>query len=404
MITDDLYKSYLQSAGNNLSQIYQNQSDDIQNVTFMSDINYKKAYILTPYDGWQYVDIKYWKHTNPSISSDAVDYYIQFRPHVNYPVGSYIIIPNDTSYDLGLSDEELENPFLQPVDSRNSWWMIVGKDAGNAFVRYIVQQCNWDFKWIHNGKICHSFGVNKIANSYTSGVYIASTTSRLDDLTQAWLPDVYQLYGDRYKDMLDDNRTLGFSQRFMIGYNDLNPKVYIVTKIKDFTPKGIIKLSLKQDDYDEHRDNVNLGVCNYYNDMGEIQVDTPTQSEDKSYSKIVWKMLNANNELIDVPDNFDTRLYIGRPSYFKAVFYDSNGNVVTNKKAEWRIELDNTQYDLDNDEKYYVNLLKVTSFEDNTMIIRPSKANSIKGKYFIISVSDSDGNYTSSTKVEVADE
>lgn len=401
MITDDLYKSYLESAGNNLSQIYQNQSDDIQNVTFMSDINYKKAYILTPYDGWKYIDIKYWKHTNPSISSDAVDYYIQFRPHVNYPVGSYIIIPNDTSYDLGLSDEELENPFLQPVDSRNSWWMIVGKDAGNAFVRYIVQQCNWDFKWIYNGKIYHSFGVNKIANSYTSGVYLASTTSRLDDLTQAWLPDVYQLYGDRYKDMLDDNRTLGFSQRFMIGYNDLNPKVYIVTKIKDFTPKGIIKLSLKQDDYDEHRDNVSLGICNYYNDMGEIQVDTPAKSEDKSYSKIIWKMLNANNELVDIPDNFDTRLFIGKPSYFKAVFYDSNGNIVSNKKAEWRIELDDNS---ENNKDYYVNLLKVTSFEDNTMIIRPSKANSIKGKYFTISVSDSEGNYTSSTTVEVADE
>lgn len=401
MITDDLYKSYLQSAGNNLSQIYQNQSDDIQNVTFMSDINYKRAYILTPYDGWQYVDIKYWKHTNPSISSDAVDYYIQFRPHVNYPVGSYIIIPNDTSYDLGLNDEELKNPFLQPVDSRNTWWMIVGKDAGNAFVRYIVQQCNWDFKWIYNGKICHSFGVNKIANSYTSGVYLASTTSRLDDLTQAWLPDVYQLYGDRYRESLDDNRTLGFSQRFIIGYNDLNPKVYIVTKIKDFTPKGIIKLSLKQDDYDEHRDNVSLGVCNYYNDMGEIQVDSPAKSEDKSYSKIIWKMLNANNELVDIPDNFDTRLFIGKPSYFKAVFYDSNGNIVSNKKAEWRIELEDNSED---NKDYYVNLLKVTSFEDNTMIIRPSKANSLKGKYFTISVSDSEGNYTSSTTVEVADE
>lgn len=402
MLTSDLYKDYLDSSGNNLSQIYQNQSDDIQNITFKTDINYKKAYILTPSDGWQYIDIKYWKHTNPSIVSDAVDYYIQFRPHVNFPIGSYIIIPNDTSYDLGLNDEELVNPFLQPVENRKTWWMIVDKDAGNAFVRYIVQQCNWDFKWIYNGKICHSFGINKIANSYTSGIYIASTTSRLDDLTQAWIPDVYQLYGDRYKDCLDDNRTIMFNQRFMIGYNDLNPKVYIVTKIKDFTPKGLIKLSLKQDDYDEHRDNVKLGICNYYNDMGEIQVEeTIKESTDKNHFRIIRKMLNDKDELVDIPDNYDTRLFIGKESYFKAEFINEDGKVISDKKAEWRIEL------VDNQEvnaNYYVGLLKLTSFDDNILIIRPSKANSLKGKYFNIIVSDSSGNFSSSYMVEVANE
>lgn len=408
MITSDMYKRYLQSSGDNLSQIHQNESDEIQNITFKSDINYKRAYILTASNGWEYIDIKYWKHSNPSLSKDAVDNYIQFRPHINFAIGTYIIIPDDTSYDLGLSEDELKNPFLQPVDERTKWWLIVGRDFGNAFVRYMVQQCNWDFKWIYNGKICHSYGLNKMANSYTSGVYNSEYTSRLDDLSQAWIPDVFQLYGTNYSDVLDDNRTIIYGNRFLIGYNELNPKVYQVTKVKDYTPKGIIKLSLKQDEFDEHRDNPKLGICDYYNDMGEIQVveTEPTSIDTLKKSKIVWQTLDSKNELIDVPDNFDTRLFVGKESYFKVVFYEGDKEVSV-ENAEWRIELVENQYselELKHNAEYYEGLLKMTTFEDNTIVIRPSKANSIKGMYFNLIVSDRDGDYSSSYMVEVANE
>ena len=39
-----------------------------------------------------------------------------------------------------------------------------------------------------------------------------------------------------------DTRTIMHKQRFFMSNNDLDPNIYEVTKIKDITPQGIIKL------------------------------------------------------------------------------------------------------------------------------------------------------------------
>lgn len=163
----DSYMKMLTTRGANLGQVKKNQSDFIMDTTFTRDPEYKLAYILTK-DGWEWVDIKYQKHATPSILRDAVDHYVQFRPKVHYPVGSYIIIPDDTSPDINLTEEELEKPFSQDPKNRTQWWLIVGRDDANAFVRYNVLKCNWNFQWVRNGKICSVFGATRNANSYTS--------------------------------------------------------------------------------------------------------------------------------------------------------------------------------------------------------------------------------------------
>ena len=90
------YKKYLSSHGNSLGNIKRKQSDILMNSTFTRDPAYKKVYILTK-DGWKWEDAKYQEHSVQSISKDAVDYYLQFRPKIHYPVGSYVIVPDDTS-------------------------------------------------------------------------------------------------------------------------------------------------------------------------------------------------------------------------------------------------------------------------------------------------------------------
>lgn len=161
------YKTLLSSRGQNLGNIKKEQSDNIMDITFMRDPTYKKVYILTK-DGWKWEDAKYQFHSTPSIAKDAVDYYLQFRPKVHYPIGSYVIVPDDTSPDINLKGEELSRPFMQPVSERTQWWMIVGRDDANAFVRYNILKCNWEFKWIYDEKIYRSFGIVRNANSYTS--------------------------------------------------------------------------------------------------------------------------------------------------------------------------------------------------------------------------------------------
>ena len=161
------YKTLLSSQGSNLSEIKKKQSQQVINNTFNRDPNYKKVYILTQ-DGWKFEDAKYQFHTAKSILRDDVDYYLQFRPGVHFPIGSYVIVPDDTAPEINLSEEELKKPFTQPIKKRTQWWMIVNRDNANTFVRYNILPCNWNFQWIHEGKICSCFGAIRSANSYTS--------------------------------------------------------------------------------------------------------------------------------------------------------------------------------------------------------------------------------------------
>lgn len=167
MITPKNYKQLLSSRGTSQGDIRKKQSDFIMNSTFTRDVAYKKVYILTP-DGWVFTDAKYQTHTAQSIAKDAVDCYLQFRPSVHFPIGTYVIVPDDTSPDLNLTDSEMRNPFTQPIEKRTQWWMIVGRDNANAFVRYNILQCNWNFQWIYDGEVQNCFGCVRNANSYTS--------------------------------------------------------------------------------------------------------------------------------------------------------------------------------------------------------------------------------------------
>ena len=391
------YKNYLSSRGNNLSQIKRTQSDIIMNNTFTSDPTYKKVYILTK-EGWKWEDAKYQFHTAPSISKDAVDYYLQFRPKVHYPVGSYVIVPDDTSPNINLESSELNNPFTQPTDKRTQWWLIVGRDEANAYVRYMILKCDWDFRWIYKGKLMSCWACSKSASSYTSGRWTDEISSSLDNLTNSWLPDTYHVYGDKLEELgMCDTRTVFYNQRFFLSNNDLEPKIYQVTKVLDINPQGIVKLSIKQDELNEKRDNIELRVCDYYTDEGDILVDIPISDipDMSKTSTINWYTVDDYGELIDAPE---TKLELGTIYYFGTIFSEHNID------PQWKIELIDEYNEFNNEEKeYYIGLMKLTKFDNTTLALKPAKASSLKGKRFTLSVSDVNGEYHSSIELEVSE-
>lgn len=371
------------------------QSDMIMDTTFTRDPTYKKVYILTK-EGWKWEDAKYQFHSTPSISKDPVDYYLQFRPKVHYTIGSYVIVPDDTSPNINLTDEEIEKPFTQPTTNRTQWWIIVGRDEANAFVRYMILKCDWDFRWIYKGKLMTCWGCSKNANSYTSGKWVDNMSASLDDLTQSWIPDVYHVYGEKLTELgMHDTRTIMHGQRFFMSNNDLDPKIYEVTKIKDINPQGIIKLSIKQDDLNEKRDNIELRVCDYYTDEGDVKVDIPVDNtpDTEKQSAISWMTIDINGELTN---GVETTLEIGSTYYFEVKF--SHPNI----DPQWKIELiDNNNEFTEKDRAYYIGLMKLTKFDTTTLALKPAKASSLKDKKFILSVSDSNGEYYSSIELEV---
>lgn len=403
MITSDMYKTMLNVKGKNLSQVRQYNSAMVMNATFTGDIGYKRVYILDKEEGWKYEDAKYSKHATPSILKDAVDYYLQFRPRVHYPVGTYVFIPNDMDYNIGFEEEDPVDPFKDENFDVNKLWLIVGKNDANEFVRYNIIKCNWNFRWIArvNGenKILNVWGAVRNANSYTSGVWTADYTTALDNITNAWIPDIFLLYEDKLSDYdLCDTRYLRHEHRFMLTHNKLDPKVYTVTKVQDLVPQGIIKLTLKQDELNNVRDNVDLMLCDYYNSFGEVVTKQESHIDDTARS-FLWSAIVDENGVLQRNQEQDNILHIAVISYFNVEFFLKGK--LQDLNAEWRINY-NGSSELSEDEiKHLCDLMVMRQIDKSTISIKPAKTNKLIGEKFILSVQDSNGDYASSIELEV---
>ena len=188
----------------------------------------------------------------------------------------------------------------------------------------------------------------------------------------------------------------------MITNSDYEPHCYQVTKVQEMTPQGVIKLSLKQDDFNENRDNPLLRICDYYTDEGNLLVNIDPAQKPRDIAKytstITRKGMNADGELVDMTED-SLILDKGIASYFVVSFM--KGSKPDMVDPEWKISLIDDQNYSQEDVKYYTNLLSVTEFDNSVVAIKPGKAGSLSGKKFRLSVSDKNGNYYSSIDLEV---
>ena len=390
MIGVNDYIGYMRQKGDSLGDLRKRNADKLMNYYFKGDTGYKRVYILDPDEGWKFTDARFSKHAIQSLASDEVDSYLQFRPKEHYPVGTYVFIPDDTKTTL---DIDFENPLKGNVADL---WLIVQRNDNKQFVRYLVLRVNYNFKWVVGYKdyrqVLTCYGSHRNANSYTSGVWNDHLVTSLDNITRSWIPDTYYLYGDKLDDYgLSDTRTITHQVRMMISNNTLHPDCYMVTKVNAMAPQGIIKLTYKEDDYNPKRDNVELGVCDYYNNEGDIVVEEPTV-EPTVTSQIEYMVVNADGEL-EVSSEFPT-LTIGNTYYYHAIFDDNT------LSRQWRITLigdydDETRYALER-------LMVIRNIDDETISLRPGKSNKIKGLTYELSVSDINGNNAAAITVEVA--
>lgn len=223
----ELYKKRLLQQGTYMGEALKNQSDMIMNHTFTNDIAYRKCYIND-----KPVDAKYITYTYYSISKDAVDYHLQFRPGVHYSIGTYVSIPDD-------------------VGDYNTW-LIVGRSDEPQFVKYNILLCNWVFKWIYENEIQECVGVLRKRNSYNGGTWRDRLTTIVENQNQFIVPTN------------NISQTINYDCRLLISDNKINPIAWKVSKIEDTFPSGIIIFTLSQDAYDPNRDNKELMIADYY--------------------------------------------------------------------------------------------------------------------------------------------
>jgi len=269
MISLDTYKNTLSNKGRYLGEVRKTEADRMIDNTFTLDHNFRIVYVQLSEDEYEEAnhdecivyndmyfqrrDAKYQRHAAQSILADSVDYYLQFRPGTTATIGRYVIIPDEQSFEPNIEDI-------------NQWWLLVMKNDLRQFPRYMVLKCNWNFQWIHDGALHSCLGCLRDASSYTSGIWTADISTTVDDITSAWMP-------------FDENtETIRYDYRFMISNNRTHPRVFKVSKLEDTIPEGLLKMTLKQDFYNESRDHVELRICDYYDEFGHERIGASDDS------------------------------------------------------------------------------------------------------------------------------
>lgn len=327
-----------------VGQIIKEQSDFAMEETWNHDPQSKVCYIYDYYHddqpllnkGMKYnkttkckIDAKFIVTKYSSISSDQVEYHLMFRPtqprqfdegdslfyyEKNYAtryksewaVGLYIDIPDDT----GLYRK----------------WLIVAKEIGNQFIKFSILPCDYKLCWIElndNKRIKRQmWGCLRNQKSYTSGIWAGDRLVSLDNVNQIWLP--MNLITERIHYIAEDSED---NQRLIISSLSPNPAVWIVSKIQDISPFGILKLTYKQTVFDEHKDYIDWDTgdmyADYYiNDIAPID-DIPVTTD-------ISKITALNN-------------YIKLGGSYKLLtvnFFDEQGNNINSKYVD-NITLDN---------------------------------------------------------------
>ncbi len=246
-------------------------------------------------------------------------------------------------------------------------------------------------------------------------MWTSDYTTQLDNITNGWVPDTHWLYGDEglKRFNLCDTRYMEHEQRFVMSHNKINPKVYEITKVVDLNPMGVINLTLKQDEWDEKRDNKELLICNYYDDTGETQIVIPeAEPQDTTLTSYIYTAhINEDGELeLDMVDQ-ETRdrdynkLKINGTYYFVAEYYTGTvgGEQVIDpdRKSEWKLNLKDTDGLTDAEIKHLDNMMVMEIIDDNTISIHPKRAKTLIGHTFKLTVTDMTGESRSTMDVEV---
>lgn len=220
----------------------------------------------------------------------------------------------------------------------------------------------------------------------------------IDNITKFWLPSIHYLYGDKASEYdLYDTRTLAIQDRVMITINDINPSCFMISKLQDVSPKGVLKLTLKQDDFNPKRDNVDLKICDYYTDSGDPVIPAPVVDPHPHYvSTIHYMYINDDGEL--AYDMAYPVFKIGTQHYFGVDFSDEG------VEAKWHIDLVNDNNELSDSERVAIEkLITIREVGPTSISLKFGKSNKLKGKSFNLTVSDIDGKYKSFITLEVAE-
>jgi hypothetical protein len=209
-------------------------------------------------------------------------------------------------------------------------------------------------KWIHEGKIYESLGIQRIQQSYNAGSWDGDRLTFVDNITSVILPTNL------------DSLTISYNKRFIISDERRQPPlVYQVSKIEDIQPIGLTEFKFTQENFDPIHDNAELMICNHYD--SPIEPEAPNIEEElKGAATITY---SGTKPTIKVGGSYKT---------FTPAFSDETVTV-----SKWTISDENG--DISGDTNYII------EYDGNKLKLKVALNYNLIGTVLIVQLIGSDG-------------
>lgn len=299
-----------------------------------------------------------------NIGSD-VDFYIQFRPGIFYPVGSYV----DT---LDIYPDENGN---------ETWttWLLTNRADDQQFTLYNALPCNYLFRFVNKNKLYQSLGVVRSLNSYSSGLSPkASTILVPNDMKSLWIPSdscSMVLYYNKRVIVSDPRR--------------MPPLTWSISKVDDMSSPGVSKYALVQAAFNPDTD-----IDEKWGYVADIHADILIEDSDdtvtSTYSGDIVLYIGAKNAgTIVYKEKEEPQIRFGSFVKMTTEFLDNNGIPITGLNYLWELQgLDSSEY----------SGVQITG---NEIIFKINRDYKLGGKRFFAVCKSDDGNYEAKRELEI---
>lgn len=216
------------------------------------------------------VEIKYIINTYTSLEKDSVDYRIMFKPSYKCTIPYY-----DEKFGDVIHSTFPTGLYCDIMDADGIWkkWLVVStaNEDNRDFPNYSILPCGYRYQWVHNGKKCQMWGVERSQSSYNSGVFRDYRIEHQENQCKMILP---------YNEI---TRNLYYNDRLIVSVDLPQPITWRITKVEGLLHKGVIVFALYQDLFDDHHDYIErdadgklIGMwANYYQDGNLPTIEEP---------------------------------------------------------------------------------------------------------------------------------
>lgn len=396
MLSLDNYANVLSFQTAQVGATHIAQSNMIMDKTWMLDPQTKKCYIYDyfhedPSEKDKRMGIEYKRDTNkaecyckyivtqyPTISSDQVEYHIQFAPSFNPAVMAWY--SKDDYYKKTYKDVyDIDFPiglYIDIPDEKGIYrrWMFCGRNDNLQFPSYSIVQCNYYFHWIKNHKIQKMWGIARLRSSYNVGTWVNDVTSTPENQDQIWIP------------LNEVSNELFYDDRLLLSASRDTPLAWKIAKVETLHPIGINKYTLSQDQYNANTDYVPANKATPYEMYANYYSSSITPNDTTTDTSSAYSIITGRSNI----------KVNGSGTILSVLFTDSDATAThTINTNTWTFTDKSTGKDCSD-------WISVTSIENYSKIkIVLLKDESYIGKIIVCKVSDDNGKCASSKELEI---